>query len=56
MDPINAEAGPSKKMRILEKGKAKESELETESEEHAGPSATNKILADILEEQWLHNE
>ena len=56
VDPINAEVGPLKKMRILEKGKAKESEPEDEEEERTGPSATDQILADILEEQRLHNE
>src|SRR3984957_9164619 len=42
--------------RTLEKGKAKESELEDEEEERTGPSAMDQILADILEEQRLHNE
>ena len=40
----------------MEKGKAKESESEDEEEERAGVSVTDKILADILEEQRLHNE
>src|ERR1700723_530402 len=41
---------------MLEKGKAKESEPEEEDEERVAPSATDKLLADILEEQQLHNE
>src|ERR1700722_511477 len=53
---VDVEAGPSKKARTLEKGKAKELELEDEEEERAGPSATDQILADILEEQRLHNK
>ena len=53
---MDTEAGPSKKARTLEKGKVKESEPEDEEEERAGPSATEHILADILEEQQLHNE
>ena len=53
---MDVEAGPSKKAKMLEKGKAKESEPEEEDEECAGPSATDKLLADILEEQRLHNE
>src|ERR1700723_1395062 len=53
---VDTEAGPSKKVRTLEKGKAKESEPEDEEEERVGLSATDKILADILEEQRLHNE
>src|ERR1700720_3574578 len=53
---VDTEAGPSKKVRTLEKGKAKESEPEDEEEEHAGPSATEQLLAEILEEQQLHNE
>ena len=46
----------SKKARTLEKGKVKESEPEDEEEERTGLSATDQILADILEEQRLHNE
>src|ERR1700720_2483189 len=53
---VDMEAGPLKKARTLEKGKVKESEPEDEEEEHAGPSAMDQILADILEEQRLHNE
>ena len=53
---VDAEAGPSKKARTLEKGKVKESEPEEEGEECTAPSATDKLLADILEEQRLHNE
>src|ERR1700723_227629 len=53
---VDTEAGPSKKARTLEKGKAKESEPEDEEEERVGLSATEHILADILEEQRLHNE
>src|ERR1700720_4166903 len=53
---VDTEAGLSKKVRTLEKGQVKESEPEDEEEERAGPSATEQILADILEEQRLHNE
>ena len=53
---MDTEAGPSKKARTLEKGKAKESEPEDEEEERVGPSAMEQILADILEEQRHHNE
>src|SRR6202040_2664301 len=53
---VDTEAGPSKKARTLEKAKAKESEPEDEEEERAGPSATEHILAEILEEQRLHNK
>ena len=45
-----------KKAKTLEKGKAKELEPEEEDEERAAPSANNKLLAEILEEQRLHNE
>src|ERR1700720_2926250 len=48
--------GSVEKVRTLEKGKAKESEPEDEEEEHAGLSATEQLLAEILEEQRLHNE
>ena len=40
----------------MEKGKAKESEPEDEEEEHTGPSATEQLLTEILEEQRLHNK
>ena len=53
---MDTEAGPSKKVRTLEKGKAKESEPEDEEEEHTGPSATEQLLTEILEEQRLHNK
>jgi len=53
---VDTEAGPSKKVRTLEKGKAKESEPEDEEEEHTGPSATEQLLTEILEEQRLHNK
>src|SRR3984957_19430119 len=56
VDLANAEAGPSKKMRVG-KGKGKAREMEPESEdEDAGPSVRNKILTDLLEEQQLHNQ
>src|ERR1700722_15380577 len=52
----NTEAGPLKRLKVA-KGKEKVWETEPESEEEvvAGPSAMEKILADILEEQRLHN-
>jgi len=49
---MDAEAGLSKKAKELEP----EPEEEDEDEERVAPSATNKLLADILEEQQLHNE
>src|ERR1700723_2134212 len=52
-DPANAEVGLSKKMRVG-KGKGKAREMEPESV--VGPSVRNKILTDLLEEQWLHNQ
>src|ERR1700720_455500 len=56
VDPANAEAGPSKKMRVGKgKGKARKTELESE-DEVAGPSVRTKILTDLLEEQRLHNQ
>src|SRR3984957_17647865 len=56
VDPANAEAGPSKKMRVGKgKGKARETEPESE-DEVAGPSVRTKILTDLLEEQRLHNQ
>src|SRR6202041_871844 len=56
VDPANAKAGPSKKMRVG-KGKGKARETEPESEvEVAGPSVRTKILTDLLEEQRLHNQ
>src|ERR1700722_3995582 len=56
VDPANAEAGPSKKMRVG-KGKGKAHETEPESEEKVvGPSVRTKILTDLLEEQRLHNQ
>ena len=55
MDPINAEAGPSKKMK-MGKGKGKARETEPGSEvEVAGPSVRDKLLTDLLEEQRFHN-
>src|SRR6202040_3319639 len=56
VDPANAEAGPSKRMRVGKgKGKARETEPESE-DEVAGPSVRTKILTDLLEEQRLHNQ
>ena len=44
VDPANAEAGPSKKMRVVKgKGKARERELETE-DEVTGPSLALSLL------------
>src|SRR3984957_20573185 len=55
VDPINAEAGPSKKMKVGKgKGKARETEPGLE-DEVAGPSVRDKLLTDLLEEQRLHN-
>ena len=55
VDPANAEAGLSKKMRGgEEKGKVRETEPESE-DKVTGPSGRNKILTDLLEEQRLHN-
>src|ERR1700719_4028687 len=55
VDAANAEAGPSKKMRVG-KGKGKVHETEPGSEDEvAGPSVRNKILTDLLEQQRLHN-
>src|ERR1700723_2435376 len=56
VNPANAEAGPSKRMRVGKgKGKARETEPES-GEEGAGPSVRTKILTDLLEEQRLHNQ
>src|SRR6202040_939507 len=56
VDPANAEAGPSKKMRVG-KGKGKACETEPESEDEvAGLLVRTKILTDLLEEQRLHNQ
>src|ERR1700722_364186 len=56
VDPVNAEAGPSKKMRVG-KGKGKAREMEPKSEdEDAGPSVRDKVLTELLEEQRLHNQ
>src|SRR6202030_2919950 len=56
VDPANAEAGPSKKMRVGKgKGKARETEPRLEDED-AGPSVRDKVLTDLLEEQRLHNQ
>src|ERR1700719_5080171 len=56
VDAANAEAGPSKRMRVGKgKGKARETEPESE-DEVTGPSVRTKILTDLLEEQWLHNQ
>ena len=56
MDPINAEAGLSKKMRVGKgKGKACETEPKLEDED-AGPSVRDKVLTELLEEQRLHNQ
>src|ERR1700720_1580516 len=55
VDLINAEAGLSKKMKMGKgKGKARETEPGSE-DEVAGPSVRDKLLTDLLEEQWLHN-
>src|ERR1700720_3003147 len=54
--PANAEAGPSKRMRVGKgKGKARETEPRSENED-AGPSVRDKVLTDLLEEQRLHNQ
>src|ERR1700720_1082141 len=56
VDPANAEAGPSKKMRVGKgKGKARETEPKSEDED-AGPSVRDKVLTELLEEQRLHNQ
>src|ERR1700720_2221879 len=56
VDPANAEAGPSKKLKVAQgKGKARETELEMEEEVVVGLSTRERILANILEEQRLHN-
>src|SRR6202040_1305659 len=49
VDPANMEAGPPKKLRVMEKGKTKEMEPETEGAGRAAPSAMEQVLADILE-------
>src|ERR1700720_3886383 len=49
VDPINAKAGPSKKMK-MGKGKGKACEMEPGSEDKvAGPSVRVKLLTDLLE-------
>ena len=56
VDPVDAEAGPSKKMRVGKgKGKACETEPKLEDED-AGPSVRDKVLIELLEEQRLHNQ
>src|ERR1700720_2006484 len=56
VDPVNAEAGPSKRMRVGKgKGKARETEPKSEDED-AGPSVRDKVLTELLEEQRLHNQ
>src|SRR3984957_13898780 len=56
VDPANAEAGPSKKMRVGKgKGKARETELKSEDED-VGPSVRDKVLIELLKEQQLHNQ
>src|ERR1700720_4590107 len=56
VDPANAEACPSKRMRVGKgKGKARETEPESEDED-PGPSVRDKVLTNLLEEQWLHNQ
>src|SRR6202040_538673 len=56
VDPANAEAGPSKKMRVGKgKGNACETELESEDED-VGPSVRDKVLTELLEEQQLQNQ
>src|ERR1700720_2438163 len=55
VDPVNTEAGPSKRMRVGKgKGKARETELKSEDGD-AGPSVRDKALIELLEEQRLHN-
>src|ERR1700720_2932531 len=56
VDPVNAEVGPSKRLRVM-KGKGKVTAMEPMMEEEgcAGPSAMEKLLAEILEEPWHHN-
>src|SRR6202040_2660981 len=56
VDLANAEAGPSKKMRVGKgKGKVRETEPRSEDED-AGPSVRDKVLTELLEEQQLHNQ
>src|ERR1700722_19975830 len=56
LDPANAEAGPSKRMRVGKgKGKARETEPRSEDED-AGLSVRDKVLTNLLEEQRLHNQ
>src|ERR1700720_2582559 len=56
VDPVNAEAGPSKKMRVGKgKGKARKTEPKSEDKD-AGPSVRDKVLIELLEEQRLHNQ
>src|ERR1700722_4870114 len=56
VDPVNAEAGPSKRMRVGEgKGEARETEPKSEDED-AGLSVRDKVLTELLEEQRLHNQ
>src|ERR1700723_3544654 len=51
VDPANAEAGPSKRMRVG-KGKGKACKMEPKSEDKdAGPSVRDKALIELLEEQ-----
>ena len=54
--PGQCGGGSVKKVRVA-KGKEKAWEMEPETEDKvvAGPSVREKILADLLEEQWLHN-
>src|SRR6202040_3568142 len=56
VDPVNVEAGPSKRMRVGKgKGKARETEPKWEDED-AGLSVRDKVLIELLEQQQLHNQ
>src|ERR1700720_4655874 len=56
VDPVNVEAGPSKRMRVGKgKGKAREAEPKSEDED-AGPSVRDKVLIKLLKEQRLHKQ
>src|ERR1700723_658380 len=56
VDPVNTEAGPSKRMRVGKgKGKARETEPKSEDED-AARWAGAKVLTELLEEQRLHNQ
>src|ERR1700723_2910746 len=56
VDPANAEADPSKRMRVGKgKGKVRETEPRSEDED-VGPSVRDKVLTELLKEQRLHNQ